>query len=225
MTQRQNRKKWILYPEDRLKNYWNLFMTLILLIVCVTTPLDIAFSDVNEDNKFGYSNVIDILFLCDMIVIFNSAYYSKDMDIIDDRKTISKSYLTGWFTLDLLAIIPFDLIFSQSSSNSQFNSLVRVARFGRLQKLVKLTRLLRVLKIFKEHNKLQKFLTDFLSIGLGFQRLFFFIMIFLLLLHIVSCLWLIVASLYADEMIINEGKPNERVELNYSGTWLDDFAK
>lgn len=82
-----------------------------------------------------------------------------------------------------------------------------------------------MLKIFKEHNKLQKFLTDFLSIGLGFQRLFFFIMIFLLLLHIVSCLWLIVASLYADEIIINPNTTNEKIELDYTGTWLEDYAK
>lgn len=127
-----NRKGFMIYPEDRFKNYWNLFMTLILLVVCVTTPLDIAFADVNDENTLGFSNLIDLLFLIDMIVIFNSAFYNKDMDIIDDRKEITKSYLSGWFTFDLLAIIPFDLIFSQSSSNSQFNSLVRVARFGRL---------------------------------------------------------------------------------------------
>lgn len=107
-------------------------MTLILLIVCVTTPLDIAFADLNENSVLSFSIFIDFLFLLDMIVIFNSAFYNKDMDIIDDRQMICKSYLSGWFTLDLLAVIPFELIFSQSSSNSQFNSLVRVARFGRL---------------------------------------------------------------------------------------------
>jgi hypothetical protein len=77
---------------------------------------------------------------------------------------------------------------------------VRVARFGRLYKLVKLTRLLRVLKIFKQQNKLLQMLTEYLKIGLGLERLFFFVIIDILVLHIVSCLWLIVAQFGATEL-------------------------
>lgn len=98
---------------------------------------------------------------------------------------------------------------------------MRVARFGRLQKLVKLTRLLRILKVFKEHSKLQKFMSDFLSLGLGFQRLIFFIIIFMLLLHIMCCLWLIVASINADDIMKIDPKTGEEYsESSYEGTWL-----
>lgn len=54
--------------------------------------------------------MIDLLFLIDVIVIFNTAYYDEDVDLIDSRKTIAKMYLKGWFTVDMLAIIPFDTI-------------------------------------------------------------------------------------------------------------------
>lgn len=40
--------------------------------------------------------------------------------------------------------------------------------------------------------------TEFLKIGLGFERLFFFILIVILVLHLVSCLWLIVGQMGAD---------------------------
>ena len=89
--------------------------------------------------------VIDILFCLDIIVIFNSAFYNEDSEIIDDRKEIASSYLTGWFTIDLLAVIPFDSIINASD----YNQLARVARVGRLYKLVKLTRLFRMLKVVK----------------------------------------------------------------------------
>ena len=78
---------------------------------------------------------------------------------------------------------------------------MRVARFGKLYKLVKLTRLLRILKIMKEKNKLLKYLNDFLKIGLGFERLFFLLLIFFVLIHIVTCLWLITASLFSTDII------------------------
>jgi len=40
-----------------------------------------------------------------------SAYYDDDMDVVDDRKMIAKTYLGSWFTIDFLAIFPFSIIF------------------------------------------------------------------------------------------------------------------
>ena len=166
MTQRKEKKRFIIYPEDKLKGYWNLFMTVVLLATCINTPIQIAFSTSTigaiTDDMFSF--IVDLLFLIDIFVIFNSAYYSDDMDMVDNRWVIGKAYLTGWFTVDVLAILPFDLILSSTN----FNSLVRVAKIGKLYKLVKLTRLLRILKIMKEKNKLLKYLNDFLKLGLGF---------------------------------------------------------
>lgn len=33
------------------------------------------------------------------------------MDIVDDRKEIAINYLKGWFLLDVMAVIPFDILF------------------------------------------------------------------------------------------------------------------
>ena len=53
---------------------------------------------------------IDFLFLIDIILNFNMAYYDEDFAIIEDRCEIAKTYLMGWFVIDVLAIFPFDLI-------------------------------------------------------------------------------------------------------------------
>ena len=110
------------------------------------------------------------------------------MELIQDRGAIAKKYLHGWFPIDLLAIIPFDLLINASD----FNQMFKVARFGRLYKLIKLTRLLRILKIMKDKSSLIKYLNDILKIGLGFERLFFFLLMFFILCHLVSCFFLIV---------------------------------
>ena len=57
---------------------------------------------------------MDLLFLMDILVVFNTAYYDDDVDLVDDRKQIAKTYVKGWFTIDLLAIIPFDKIISSA---------------------------------------------------------------------------------------------------------------
>ena len=147
MSRRKNQTPYIIYPENKQKGIWDLFMTLVLIITCIQTPLNIAFERL-EDSQFSIilDYVVDLLFLIDIVVIFQSAYYDEDVELIDDRKTIAKTYIKGWFMVDLLAIIPFDRIIN---SSNEYNQLARVARVGRLYKLVKLTRLFRMLKVVK----------------------------------------------------------------------------
>jgi len=109
MRARDKVKVGILYPEDPPKVNWDLFITLILLISCILTPLRIAFGE--DEEPMGWeiiNNTIDGLFLIDILVIFSSAYYDDDYNIIDDRCLIAKSYFYSWFLIDVLAIIPFE---------------------------------------------------------------------------------------------------------------------
>lgn len=95
------------------------------------------------------------MFLVDILVIFNSAYYDDDFNLVTSRKTIAQQYLTGWFFIDFFAIIPFDQFFGSSQN---LNDIVRITRIGRMYKLVKLTRLFKMFKIVKDKNKLFKYL-------------------------------------------------------------------
>jgi hypothetical protein len=203
-------------------------MTVVLLLTCIMTPLDIAFSpDIPEsvfDNPLTFT--IDLLFFLDICIIFNTSFYTIDMELIQDRRSIANNYLRGWFMIDALAIVPFDVILNSGQASLQnspekFNQLARVARIGRLYKLVKLTRLLRILKIVKDKNKFLKYLTEWLKIGLGFERLFFFIIIFLLGMHLSACFWLITASFMATEILDADG---DSAGQSFEGTWLEAYA-
>jgi len=63
-----------------------------------------------------------------------------------------------------------------------------------MYKLIKLTRLFRILKIIKERSKIAMYLRDFLKISLGFERLFFFTLSFMMAVHIFTCLWVIIVD-------------------------------
>ena len=54
-----------------------------------------------------------------------------------------------------------------------------------------------------------------MNITSGYDRLFFFILIFLTLSHIATCLWISVATAAID----HEGEGDNR----YSGTWLEPY--
>ncbi len=102
----------IVYPHYWQKIYWDIFLIIILISSIILTPIDLAFSDIRDGdsnyNSFMYS--IDIIFLCDLLVNFFSAYEDDKMILIDNRKKIISSYLKGWFSIDFLSIFPLDII-------------------------------------------------------------------------------------------------------------------
>ena len=94
------------------------------------------------------------------------------------------------------------------TDSGNMNNMIRIVRIGRMYKLLKLTRLLKMLKLVKDRSKILKYVNELMKVGVGFERLFFFIMLFLMMSHIVSCLWVLTAT-------INETK---------DGTWLESLT-
>lgn len=192
MKERENRKKYMLYPEDTIKGYWDLIISLVLILTCSITPYAIAFIEEQDQSLFILDLIIDVLFAIDIIVIFNSAFYDADFQMIDDYGVIAVNYLKGWFFLDFLAVFPFNIMISSSNN---INEMARIFRIGRLYKLLKLLRLVRVLKIIKQSNKIMKLAGQLLKISSSFERIFFFSFSSFLLLHIFACLWVFFSQL------------------------------
>jgi hypothetical protein len=79
----------MIYPDNHKKEVWDLFMTIILLTSCVVTPYEIAFEASPDDFLSPiqiFDWIMDLLFFADMIIIFNSARYTEDYEIISDRR-------------------------------------------------------------------------------------------------------------------------------------------
>ena len=101
----------LFYPEKGWLINWLIMITLILIFACCLAPFRIAFEKDNSDSNWGYVTVIiDLCFLVDIFIIFNSAVYDDDFNIIENRKEIARNYLSSWFIIDLMSIIPFDVI-------------------------------------------------------------------------------------------------------------------
>ena len=51
---------------------------------------------------------IDICFFLDIIVIFRTAIYGADCELVNDSKIIAINYLKGNFWIDFLSTVPLD---------------------------------------------------------------------------------------------------------------------
>ena len=107
-----NPKKCMFYPNDSFFITWDMWISFVLLVSCMITPVNFAFQDELETimwyTVFNYA--IDIFFFFELIINFNSAYTDDKKEIVDNRKQIAKRYLSGWFFIDLVSILPLDII-------------------------------------------------------------------------------------------------------------------
>ena len=58
-----------------------------------------------ENNNWKiYDYITDVLFGIDLILNFITAYYDEENNVVKDMKKIARNYLTGWFTIDVIAL-------------------------------------------------------------------------------------------------------------------------
>ena len=112
------RRACLFYPGTKLKSAWTVITCLALIAACFMTPFGLAFEwlDYNEstsvfvfnDTWNSLDSIIDIIFILEIIVCFNTSYYDKhSRDFVTDRCVIAKRYvLSIWFYIDLFAILP-----------------------------------------------------------------------------------------------------------------------
>lgn len=182
----------ICLPDDNIKNFWDILSTIMLFITFFITPVSLAFSDDSAVEWIVIDSVINVFFLFDIIVTFFSAYYNSKFILIDKRRTIACNYLKTWFIFDLISIIPFNFIIEDGKS---FNTVARFSRFNKLYKLVWLVKMFRLFKAIRDRTKISKYLIKFFWISVALERLFFFAMIFLLLIHNCTCLWYLIGEM------------------------------
>ncbi|MBF0590040.1 MAG: ion transporter, partial [Magnetococcales bacterium] len=127
-----------LQGESRFRVIWNYLVLLGISWYAVTVPIYIA---LDLDSQ-GWSFALDIVWTCFFVVdiFLNFRHpYLENGELITDKKDTARHYLRGWFSLDLLATIPFDLLLMLLHSNQPW-----VFHAMRMVRIVKVFRLFRI---------------------------------------------------------------------------------
>jgi len=105
--------RFLLFPDEKIYYYWT---TIIIAAICYSatvTPFLVCFMESDEIPIFwmilGY--VIDILFMVDIILNFVTPDFDDEDILIIDTKLLAINYIFGWFIPDLIATLPFELLF------------------------------------------------------------------------------------------------------------------
>ena len=182
----------IIDPNSRWKLYWDIYIMVMMVIAALVTPWQLAFVELDTMDWFICNLIIDASFLIDLILTFFSAYFDEQkLVLVTDKKTVAKKYLKFWFWLDLLSIIPFDLILLKSSKD--FGNMAKFTRMGKLYKMIRMLRMVKMIRLLKDRKKIISNLDNMLKVNAGYERLIFFLLGFCLFNHTFACLWVMLA--------------------------------
>ena len=111
--------------------------------------------------------------------------------IVKNHKRIARHYLTGWFAIDFVSVLPVDTMLMVAFPNVKANAasdtdgqayveVLRVVRMMRLFRLVKLFRILRASRIFAR-------MESSVAISYSKRELLKWMTIVVLLIHFLAC--------------------------------------
>ena len=123
--------KFIILHYSPFKAVWDWIVLLLVLYTAVFTPYVAAFL-LNEDERRAKLNqeaatrmgnaktnqtdplviidlIVDVMFIADILINFRTTYLHNG-EVVTDPQKIAINYVKGWFLIDAVAAIPFDLL-------------------------------------------------------------------------------------------------------------------
>ncbi|KAG2458942.1 KCNH7 protein, partial [Polypterus senegalus] len=174
--------KFTILHYSPFKAVWDWLILILVIYTAIFTPYSAAFllNDQEEQKRrqCGYScsplNVVDlmvdIMFIIDILINFRTTYVNLNEEVVSDPAKIAIHYFKGWFLIDMVAAIPFDLLIFGSGSD-ETTTLIG---------LLKTARLLRLVRVARKLDRYSEY---------GAAVLMLLMCIFALIAHWLACIW------------------------------------
>lgn len=114
--------KWTILHYSPFKAVWDWLILLLVIYTAIFTPYSAAFllndqEDVSNENCSYSCNplsvvdlMVDIMFIIDILINFRTTYVNTNEEVVSHPGKIAIHYFKGWFLIDMVAAIPFDLL-------------------------------------------------------------------------------------------------------------------
>ncbi|KFD69238.1 hypothetical protein M514_04553 [Trichuris suis] len=167
------------------KAVWDWIILLLVIYTAIFTPYVAAFllreeSVSRRQHKYHdplevVDLIVDIMFIIDIIINFRTTYMNDNDEVISHPGKIAIHYFKGWFLIDVVAAIPFDLLLFNANSD-ETTTLIG---------LLKTARLLRLVRVCRKLDRYSEY---------GAALLLLLMAMFALIAHWLACIWYAIGS-------------------------------
>ncbi|XP_068205691.1 potassium voltage-gated channel unc-103 isoform X13 [Palaemon carinicauda] len=212
--------KWTILHYSPFKAVWDWIILLLVIYTAVFTPYVAAFL-LNEqeqarknhdqyDSPIVYIDlIVDIMFMVDIVINFRTTYVNHNDEVVSHPGKIALHYLRGWFLIDVVAAIPFDLLLvtdsephATASTERDLEQEADDEKTTTLIGLLKTARLLRLVRVARKIDRYSEY---------GAAVLLLLMATFALIAHWLACIWYAIGNA-------------ERPGLPHKIGWLDHLA-
>ncbi|KAH8401845.1 hypothetical protein KR009_008244 [Drosophila setifemur] len=192
--------KWTLLHYSPFKAVWDWVILILVMYTAIFTPYVAAFLLGEQDyqrrnNKYINSDpiviidlIVDVTFIVDIIINFRTTFVNAQDEVVSHPGRIAVHYLSGWFLIDLVAAVPFDLLLVGSDTDEvRYTILVFINanKVGIFQTttligLLKTARLLRLVRVARKIDRYSEY---------GAAVLILLMATFILIAHWLACIW------------------------------------
>ena len=192
--------KWVVYPSSEFRRKWDILSMSMLVYVALFTPFQIAFlGDLwTNDNIgdwwlcFAFDRAVDLVFIIDLGINFRSAWIDDDGHEQFTAREAAARYFYSWFWIDLLSILPYDLISELPGMDAGTGAEVKLPKLMRLFRLIKIAKVIRASRIMKRFEAT-------MTIKYGVLRLAKFAVMVNVIAHWNACGWYLVAGIQSED--------------------------
>lgn len=134
----------IMKPSHPFVTIWELLMLFPMAYVATVLPFVVFFvHDYRHAEWTVPAIIVSVFFVIDMGVRFNTGVKLPDGRMELRRRAVTLLYLRSWFIVDLVSLLPWDLLVDDEGDTASTGlRVVRVARFLRLLRLLRLLKLM-----------------------------------------------------------------------------------
>nr|XP_012139358.1 PREDICTED: potassium voltage-gated channel subfamily H member 6 isoform X6 [Megachile rotundata] len=203
--------RWTILHYSPFKAVWDWVILLLVMYTAIFTPYIAAFElsdpDYNSRKNKKYSDdpiviidfIVDVTFIVDIIINFRTTFVNSNDEVVSHPAKIAVHYLKGWFIIDLVAAIPFDLFLVGSHTDELgLDKDETTTLIG----LLKTARLLRLVRVARKIDRYSEYGAAVLLLLMG---------TFALIAHWMACIWYAIGNA-------------ERPTLKSKVGWLDILA-
>ncbi|XP_022903882.2 voltage-gated inwardly rectifying potassium channel KCNH6-like isoform X2 [Onthophagus taurus] len=203
---------WTILHYSPFKAAWDWIILILVMYTAIVTPYVAAFllsePDFNtRKNSKKYTEdpiviidlIVDVTFIIDILINFRTTFVSSNEEVVSHPGKIAVHYLKGWFLIDLVAAIPFDLLFFRQDTDELGLDKDEATT---LMGLLKTARLLRLVRVARKIDRYSEY---------GAAVLLLLMATFALIAHWLACIWYAIGNA-------------ERSMLDAKIGWLDSLA-
>ena len=187
---------------------WDLLMLLALVLTAFVTPYETVFLANVKEEDIGmvvFNWVLNFIFVTDMGMQFSmqiTLETPRGTVHVRDRRRIARHYLTGWFFIDFVSVVPFDEIVMLLSPGAN-SPAIGIVRCLRLFKLLRIARGIKMFDRWEAHISIrQSVITIYKSLALV-----------VIVSHWGACLWAMVPIMVEDVG-----------QITWVNAWLENAA-